>query len=792
MLLNYLKTFFRSFKRHPLLSSLNVLGLSIGIGCFLVISLYLFQENSYEKGFSDNERIYRIEEDFMAMGFQASTSTNLEFTLGDFPEVEAHTRLSSFGNGSRLIVEDERFRVNRAMMADINFFKIFDYEFLIGDSQTALAGKQKVVLSEQTALQLFGSIDVMGRTIKHPDFGLFNVSGVVRQKVVKSHLDFDVLFTPFFSNKYDPNSWYGIGGYSYVKLKNGVSIDQLEAQLIALTKREVYPVIHPSQDLPFEEWMSSPNKVSFFAKPIQDIYLKSNVGFEIGQNGDKQTRLTLTIIGLFILVIASINFMNLTTAKSSHRTKEIGMRKVLGASKKRLTAYFLIESVFITFISTVIGAALSELFIRVINVYWNGDITVSLMTYPVLLAYLFAFVLVLGFISGIYPAFFLSSAKMIPLLKGMKLGRVLNLASAKTMRNGLVILQFAISTTLIIASIFINNQLNHLRAMDLGFNNEQVLVIKNMPVLKSSKEAFRSELMRNPAVKEVGFSHRLPADGSSATTSTLLDSETSFTLDHFFADENLGNVLDLNVLEGEWFSADKQQYDSLVVLNKTAAMALGYDDPVGKVFGEYWTIIGVVEDFYYGGLRQEIGPAMFIYDEGRFNLLSAQVDTKLISIEQIEEIWSGFTNEPLEYYYLDQNFEGQIQAEKENANAVLAFTVLAIFISCLGLFGLAAFKAEEKLHEFGVRKVLGAEVSDIIKHFGGGFLRLIVFAFIVAIPIAYYGVNLWLEGYANRTSMELLPFIIAGCLAIVIGLGTIFYQSIKTAKLNPVDTLRSE
>lgn len=792
MFLNYLKTLVRSFRRHPLLSTLNVLGLSIGIGSFLVISLYLFQENSYEKGFADNERIYRIEEEFMSMGTVASTSSNLQFRLGDFPQVEAQTRLSDMGGRTKVIVDEVRFEINRAFSADSNYFKLFNYEFLIGNPETALTGKRKVVLSEKTAKLLFGSLDVMGKTITLLDFGPFDVVGVVKPNVLKSHLDFDILLTRTFQEQYKANGWYGIGGYSYVKLNKGVSIDQLEDQLTVMTEKEVYPVIHPSEKLPFDEWIASPNKVSFVPKPISDIYLKSNIQFEIYQNGDRQSRLTLSIIAIFILFVASINFMNLTTAKSSHRTKEIGVRKVLGASRGRLTTYFLTESLMITLVSTLLGAGLSELFIRLVNTYWNGDIVISLVSYPMLLGYLSLFVLGLGLLSGMYPAFFLSSAKMIPLLKGMKLGRVLNLASAKSLRNSLVVLQFAISTTLIIGSIFINNQLVHLRQMDLGFNKDQVLVIKNMPVLKNSKFAFREELLRNSAVKEAGFTHRLPADGTSATTSTMLDSETSFTLDHFYTDEYLGKVLDLKMIEGEWFNADKQQYDSLVVLNKTAVMALGLANPIGVIFGEYWTVIGVVDDFYYAGLRDEIAPAMFIYTPNRHNVLAAQIDTKAISLLDVEKIWSSFTSEPFEYYYLDQNYEGQLQQEQQNASAVLVFTVLAILISCLGLFGLAAFTADERLHEFGVRKVLGATVKDIIGHFGVGFLKLIVIAFLVSIPIAYYGVDLWLDGFANRASLEVWPFALAGCLAIVIGLGTICFQSIKTARLNPADTLRNE
>lgn len=792
MLLNYLKTLVRSFRRHPLLSTLNVLGLSIGIGSFLVISLYLFQENAYEKGFADNERIYRIEEEFMSMGTVASTSSNLQFRLGDFPQVEAQTRLSNLGGNTKVIVDEQRFVINRAFTADSNYFKVFNYEFLVGNPETALSGKRGVVLSEKTARRLFGSIDVMGKTIKHPDFGPFDVVGVIKPNVLKSHLDFDILLTSIFPQKYVANGWYGIGGYSYVKLHNGVSIDQLNNQLRVLTENDVYPVIHPSKKLPFDEWVASTNKVSFVAKPIRDIYLKSNVQFEIYQNGDRQSRVTLSIIAIFILFVASINFMNLTTAKSSHRTKEIGVRKVLGASRSRLTTYFLTESILITLVSTLLGAGLSELFIRLINTYWNGDIVVSLATYPMLVGYLFLFVLGLGLISGIYPAFFLSSAKMIPLLKGMKLGRVLNLASAKTLRNSLVVLQFAISTTLIIGSIFINNQLRHLQGMDLGFNKDQVLVINNMPVLKDSKYAFRDELLRNSSIKQASFTHRLPADGTSATTSTMLDAETSFTLSHFMTDEYLDDVLDLKLIKGEWFDPAKQQHDSLVVLNKTAALALGLENPIGEVFGNYWTVVGVVEDFYYAGLRDEIEPAMFMYTPEQHNRLALQIDTKSISIPEIEEAWSSFTSEPLEYHYLDQNFEGQLQQEQQNASAVLVFTILAILISCLGLFGLAAFTADERLHEFGVRKVLGATVKDIVGHFGGGFLKLIIIAFLVSIPIAYYGVDLWLDGFANRASLAVWPFALAGGLAIMIGLGTICFQSIKTARLNPVETLRSE
>ena len=435
---------------------------------------------------------------------------------------------------------------------------------------------------------------------------------------------------------------------------------------------------------------------------------------------------------------------------------------------------------------------MSELFLRLINQSLDNAIAVSLINYPLLIVYLLLFVFVLGILSGLYPAFFLASAQMIPLLKGMKLARVLNLDSAKLLRNGLVVMQFAISSTLIISSIVVYTQLQHLRNMDLGFEKDQVLVVEQTFALKEAKYAFRNELLRLPALSQASFSHKLPADGRDATTSTMLDSETSLTLSHFMTDEYLQETLGFDLVAGEWFDPEKTQYDSVVVINNAAASALGYDNPVGKIFGQYWTILGVVEDFYFDGLREEIGPAMFMYTPERHNNLAIRFNPDMFSIEAIEQVWSQFSAMPFEYYYLDQNFEGQLAKEKQNASAVLTFTALAIFISCLGLFGLAAFTADQRLHEFGVRKVLGANVRDIVRLFSFDFIKLIVIAFVISIPLSYYGIDLWLQGFANRTSISAGPFILAGVLSIGIAMITVLFQSVKTGRLNPTDTLRSE
>ena len=790
MVRHFLKITLRNIRKSGGISLLNILGLSIGLGSFLVIVLYLFQENSYEQGFTDNDRIYRVEEEFMSMGRVATSSPNLPFRLQDIALVEQQSRVSYLGRKAKVKIEEDYHSVDRLFSGDSSFFKLFDYEFVAGDPNQALTQPDQAVLNEETAMKLFGSLDVIGKTITSLDFGPYTVVGLVKNGVYKSHLDFGMMISER-PVKYNQGAWFGIGGYSYVKLTQGSTQSDFHKALDEFTQRDVYPMMNPSKSVPFDEWLVGANKIRFISKPINDIYLSSNAQFEIGVNGDKQSRMTLTIISIFILIVASINFMNLTTAKSSQRTKEIGMRKVLGASKRTLVQYFLGEAIIITLFASIIGAGISELLIRLINQSLEGVINVSLVTYPILGVYLLLFVLFLGLFSGLYPAFFLSSAKMIPLLKGMKLGRVLNLRSAKVLRNGLVVLQFVISSTLIVSSILVYGQLKHLKNMDLGFDDKQVIVIKNMHALRDSKYAMRTELLRLPEVKQASFAHRLPGDGRSATTSTMLDSETSFTLSHFMTDEYLDETLGLKLIEGSWFEPGQVQHDSVIVINNTAARALGFDEPVGKIFGNYWTIKGVVEDFYFEGLKDAVGPAMFMYTPERHSDLAVKLNS-LISIDKLSDMWNKFTELPFEYYYLDQNFENKLLKERQNAAAVLTFTGLAVLISCLGLFGLAAFTADQRLHEFGIRKVLGASVADIVKIFSFDFMKLVGIAFMISIPISIWGVNLWLESFANHISIGAGAFILAGILAIGIAFTTILFQSVKTGRLNPVDTIGNE
>ncbi|WP_422356518.1 FtsX-like permease family protein [Roseivirga pacifica] len=792
MISHYLKTSVRSMVKRPLLSTLNILGLSVGLGCFLVISLYLYQENTYEKAFSDYDRIYRLEEEFLGMGRTAWSTSNLQYKLDEIPGVETYVRVSLSREG-KVSLGDKYFRSLKVLMTSEKLFEVFDFRLLLGDAKTALDGSGKAVLTKKFAIKLFGNEEVVGQTFKYHDKDVL-VTGVLDDQSFKTHLKFDFISSDLFNPEYSDNRWWGIGGYTYIKTSQPVDPKFIDERLDEISKNYAYPIVN-SSELTADEWLASANKVQFFAKPIRDIYLGSNEKFELSANGDKQARVTLSIIGIFILVIAVINFMNLTTARSSQRTKEIGLRKVLGTRKRNLVMQFLLESTLITFFAAIIGAGLSELFIAILNYSLGEVISISILGYPILGLYVFLGVLVVGVLAGTYPAFYLSSVKMIPLLKGMKLGQVLNLRSARTLRNGLVVLQFAISSTLIIGAYFVYSQLQHLKTIDLGFNEEQVLVVPYDFQANDNPEAIRNELLRIPGVKGLSFNNRMPAEKSENVMSTMLGPDKTVAFNVFQADPYYAETLGLKMLSGEWFSPNQPTSDSLVILNESGLEAVGLEgDPIGQVFGNYWRVIGVVENFFVNNYREEIGPAIMTYAQTTPNRLAIKLDVNDLqaTISRVQSTWEEMRGEAFEYEYLDQNFVEVFNQEKQNADAVLIFTILAIFISCLGLFGLAAFTADQREHEFGVRKVLGASVLDIVRSFGFDFAKLILLAFMVAIPISVYAVNLWLDGYADRISLGVLGFVIAAIISFGIAFLTIAFQSLKTSRLNPVETLRNE
>ncbi len=791
MIRHFFKIAYRNILRKGKMSLLNIAGLSLGIASFIVISLYVFQETSYEKGHDRWEDLYRIEEHFLSMGQVAWTNANLQFNLDEIPEIEALARVRLNRNTS-LLMDNKAVKVDRVLISDNRFFELFDYGLLLGDEQKPLTGPGSVIVTEELAQSLFGRSDVIGENLKVKNVGDVLISAVVRNPVRRSHVDFDMMLH-FPQEEKPTNNWYGIGGYTYIKTSPGTTAQDLNSKLDGIVERNIFPsAFKPTKGMSFAEWIDHENRIQFMVKPVSDIYLHSQLKFEMGAGGDSQMLVTLSIIALFILIIASINFMNLTTARSSGRTKEIGVRKVLGSGKKSLVLQFLSESVMITFISALIASGLSELIIFLVNKYFGDIIGISLFSFPLIIAFMLAGILLLGVLSGLYPAFYLSSARVIPLLKGMKLAQVLNVNVSKALRNGLVVTQFTLSTGMIIATLFIYNQLMFMKGKDLGFSEENVMIVTNAQDLGESKEAFRNELLNIPGVSSVSLAGRTPGDGSSSIHSVMLDANESISFQSFTVDDFYKETLDLTLQEGEWFRPELVKSDSNIIVNRAAVEMLGLNEPIGEVIGNYYRIVGVMEDFQFASFRNEIGPAVFQYSQSKGNRAIVKLNLDEVPYEAIQAAWNRFSAMPLETKMLEQNFDELLYKEEQSANTVLGFTVLAILISCLGLFGLAAFMADQRQHEFGVRKVLGARVGDVVKLFSFDFLKLISVAFLISVPLAIWAVGAWLQGYAERISMSVSVFVLAGVLAIAIAFLTILYQSLKTGQLNPVDTLRSE
>lgn len=794
MISHYLKISLRAIGKNPLLSLLNILGLSVGFGCFLVITLYLYQENTYEKGFTDYDKIYRIEEEFLGMGRGASSTPNLQYKLDEVPGVASYVRLDVASNRSSWAeFGDKKLRSPRVLKTTEGLFDVFDFKLAQGDPATVLEGPDKVVLTKKYAQKLFGTEQVVGKTFQYENKELL-VTGLLDEFAYRSHLDFDFISTNIFNPSYADGRWWMIAGYIYVKMDGQAEPQLINERLDEIAKTYAYPVVNNSP-LSKDEWLQSANKIQFFAKPVRDIHLKEGAEFEFSTNGDPQSRVTLTIIGVFILIIAIINFMNLSTAKSSLRTKEIGVRKVMGTGKKELITQFLLESVLVTLFAAIIGAGLSELFIFLLNQSLGEVISISIVSYPSLGGLILLGVLLIGCLAGVYPAFYLSSVKMIPLLKGMKLGHILNMGNARVLRNTLVVVQFAASSTLIIGAYFVYHQLQHIKQMDIGFDKEQVLVVPYTHKKGDDRSAIRNELLKIPGVEAASFTSRMPAEQSANLLSIMLSAEETLLLDVFQADPHFADVLNLNVMEGDWFAENQTQTYSLVVLNESAVNALGLEgNPIGQVFGNYWRVVGVVENFFIDNYRTNVGPAIMAYDPKTPDQLAIKLNAPSLAdaLPKLEATWGELRGEALEFKYLDENFASVFAKEKQNGEAIMVFTVLAIFISCLGLFGLAAFAADQRQHEFGIRKVLGANVRDIVHVFSLDFIKLVLLAFIVSVPVAIYGVNLWLDTYANRIDLSVIGFVVAGICALAIAFATILFQSLKAGRLNPVETLRNE
>ena len=806
MIKNYLKIAWRNLVKNKVFSIINITGLATGLACFILIALYVVDELSYDRYNNNADNIYRVHSDIKFGGtalHMAVTPDPMGADLkSDYPDVEQFTRIYA-SSGSKLIRKGSQFiEEQHVANVDSTFFDVFTLPAVAGDTKTALNDPNTVVITESAAKKYFGNGDPMGKTVE-ADNVLYKVTAVIKDMPQHSHFNFDLLFSM-------DNVDYNFGNYlsnnfqTYISLRKGTDYKAFEKNFDQFIEKYIMPQAKQYMQVgSMEDFKKSGNSMQYSLMPLKDIHLHSDRTAELSVNGNIQYVYIFSAVALFILLIACINFMNLSTARSSARAKEVGIRKVLGTERKTLIRQFLTESILTTTISMLIALGIAWLVLPFFNSIAAKSISFNSLVNVQLLPCLLLLPLVVGIIAGIYPAFFLSGFKPIAVLKGK-----INTGFRKSnFRSSLVVVQFFTSIVLIISTVIVYNQLHYIQTKKLGFNKDQVLVIDGAGALKDKATAFKNDVLAMPGVTKGTLSGYLPVSNSSRNDNTffmnpVMDQKNGFNMQTWVIDYDYLQTMGMEMVKGRNFSKDFGSDSSATILNESAAKASGYDDPIGKKLYQpdgkggntSYTVIGVVKNFNYESLKQNIGPLSFFLGKSPW-LASFKINTPDLQglVKGIETKWRSMApGMPFSYRFLDDSFDEMYRTEMRIGKIALAFAILAILIACLGLFGLSTYMAEQRTKEIGIRKVLGATAANLAGMLSRDFLRLVLIAAIIAFPIAWWAMHTWLQDFAYRIDISWWVFVVAAVVALLIALLTVSFQAVKAALANPVKSLRTE
>jgi len=795
--------------RNKIFSVINMVGLATGLACFLLISLYVLDELNFDRFYDHSDRIYRINADIRFGG----SNLHMPFTsdmMGqvlkkDYPQVEEYARLYN-SNGSKLIKKgNEYIDEPNVTHADSTFFRIFHVTALAGDPTTALNEPNTVVVTETAARKYFGTTDVLGKILETQDRKktLYKITGVIRDIPYNSHFRFDCYFS-MKNVDYNWGMFLSHNFHTYLLLRPGTDYKAFEKNFTQYIDKYCLPEAKQFMQInSMDDFRKAGNMLEYSLIPVRNIHLYSNRPYEFRASGNIQYVYIFSAVAVLILLIACINFMNLTTARSANRAREVGIRKVLGTERKDLIMQFLTESTLMALLSLVIAVALARLALPLFNRVSDKSMTMASFFSPLILPLLIALPLLVGFLAGSYPAFFLSAFQPIEVLKGkLKLG-----SRSGGLRSLLVVFQFATSIILIIGTIVIYKQLNFIQNKDLGYKKEQVLIIDGLRGLGDNAKAFKNKVTGLSGVEGGTLSSFLPVTESSRSDQSfskeaVMDSKNGIDMQTWYIDYDYLKIMGMQMARGRNFSKDFGGDSTGVIINETTASFLGYPDPVGKkiyTFGDSnkmvsYDIIGVVKNFNFESLHQNIGPLSFFLGK-RADLASFKVNTSNIKnlVSQVEQVWKTMApGMPFSYRFLDESFNKMYSAEQRVGQIAMMFAVLAILIACLGLFGLVTFIAEQRTKEIGIRKVLGASVGGIVGLLSKDFVKLVAISFVIGGPIAWWAMHSWLSDFAYRINLEWWIFLAAALLSMAIALITVSFQAIRAALNNPVNSLRTE
>ncbi|GAB3908108.1 ABC transporter permease [Larkinella knui] len=806
MLRSYFKIAWRNLVRNRAFSAINIIGLAIGLATCLLISLFVLNELSYDRFHAKANQIVRVVFRGTVQGGkmnEAHVMPPVARTLrADYPEVEEATRLR-VGGMPRFLIGDKLFNEERMAFVDSNFFRVFSFPLLQGNPKTALTQPNTVVLTKPTALKLFGREDVVGQTLQVKDSPtLLTVTGVMDEIPTNSHFHFDIFTSMASLPDGQSTSWMTSEFFTYLVLTKGYDYKQLEAKLPQVVEKYMGPQIEKAFGMNYALFRQKGNDLGLFLQPLTDIHLYSDSGYQLEPAGNIQYVYLFGAVAVFVLLIASINFMNLSTAGASKRAKEVGIRKVMGSIRLELAGQFLIESILLTAIAMVVALALVYLTLPVFNSLSGKALKFNFVDAPWLLPGLLLFGLFVGILAGSYPAFFLASFKPVAVLKG-------RFSAGKTsigLRSGLVVFQFFIAILLMVGTTVVYQQLDFIQHKKLGYDKDQVLVLSNTWALGPKEEVFRDLLLQDPRVVNVSHSGYLPAGPSNNNNFMVYGDNNSTQLVktlRYDIDYNYIATLGMKMVAGRNFSKAYGTDSTGIILNETAAKLFGWNE---KATGHTIThldregvsptyrVVGVVKDFHFRSLHEKITPLVMVLAKTNGTMI-VKVKTRELGglLTSIKKQWAAFKpDQPFSYSFLDERFMQTYEAEQKIGKILGIFSGLTIFVACLGLLGLAIFTAEQRTKEIGVRKVLGASIGSIVGLLSREFVKLVLIAIVLASPIAWYAMNQWLQAFEYRIAVEWWMFVLAGFLAIAVALLTISFQSIKAALMNPVSSLRGE
>jgi len=807
MIKNYFKIAFRNFWRNKGFSAINILGLAIGIATCLIILLFVYNELSYDRFNLNSSRIVRVTFQGSSAGGEKFNEASImppvaQTMKADFPEVLDATRIRDYGN-PRLISGDKSFKEDAFAFVDPNFFGVFTLPLIEGDAKSALADPNTVVITKALAHKYFGNEDPMGKVIsfKEGDKAAYKVTGIIEQVPVNSHFHFELFASMTSLPESKEPTWMSSNFYTYLVLKDAHDYKNLEAKLPGMVDKYIGPQMLQAMHVSLPDFRKKGNNLSFHLQRLTDIHLSTDFASDLSPSGDVRYVYIFGAIALFMLLIACINFMNLSTAGASKRSREVGIRKVLGSLKLDLVRQFLFESVVITAMAFLLAIIFVYLALPVFNNLAGQNLTLRFTEHPLLLPCILLLVLLTGILAGSYPAFYLSSFNPVTILKG----KFISGKTSAGLRGGLVVFQFFISITLIVITTVVYKQLSYIQHRKLGYDKEQVMII---PVWMLGKNAtvFRDQLANDPRVLSISNSGYLPAGPSDNNNFFVYPGENADQMVktlRYDVDENYIPALGIQLLTGRNFSRDFASDSLAVVLNESAAKAFGWGEKApGQTIstsnhsGEKinYHIIGIVKDFHFRSLHELISPLVMVLSPNQGMMIVKLKTTDVAGlITVLKSRWDGLgAEEPFTYSFLDERFNNTYQSEQKIGLILAIFAGLTIFIACLGLFGLAKFTAEQRTKEIGIRKVLGASVAAIVNLLSIDFLKLVLVAVVLATPVAWWAMNKWLMDFAYRIDISWWMFVLAAVTALLIALFTVSFQAVKSAIANPVKSLRTE